>query len=231
MAKKVVVDFGHYKCDSGAVYNWNGKQIREVDLVIGMGNAMVEGLKRHGFEVLVTYGSLANRVSMANKFKADLFVSIHTNAGGGDGCEVYWTGSNKNTEKLAKLCLENILEDKLNNSRGVKKSAFYVLKYTNMPACLVETGFGDNVEDRKSIDTLKERQAFGEALTEAVCEYFNVKYKGESKPTEKPTTTSKIFRVKDNGKQIGAYSREESVISEVTKLIKAKKSKIQITYS
>lgn len=88
---------------------------------------------------------LRKAVELANKSKADLFVSIHFNAGGGKGCEAYtWKG--KKVKQAVDIC-DNLSKEGLRN-RGVKDgSSFYVVKYTNMTAILVEICFVDNKRD------------------------------------------------------------------------------------
>lgn len=85
-------------------------------------------------------------VNKVNKVRdADLFVSIHFNAGGGQGCECYtWRG--KKTAAAVGICQEL---NKLGfRNRGVKDgSSFYVIKKTRIPAVLAEICFVDSVKD------------------------------------------------------------------------------------
>ncbi len=89
--------------------------------------------------------NLKDAVDLANKNKADLFISIHLNAGGGQGVECYtWKG-----EKLPlaeKIC-ENISKLGFKN-RGVKDgSHLYVIRKTKCKSILVECCFVDNTKD------------------------------------------------------------------------------------
>lgn len=87
----------------------------------------------------------SNAVAIANKAKADLFISIHFNAGGGRGTEVFtWKG-----KKLSRAVniVRNISDLGFRN-RGVKDgSDFYVIKKTNMQSLLVEVCFVDSFYD------------------------------------------------------------------------------------
>lgn len=90
---------------------------------------------------------LAGVVKKANATNADLFVSIHFNAGGGKGSECYtWKGKKSPQavgvcEELSKLGFKN---------RGVKDgSQFYVVAKTTMNAVLVEVCFVDSKTDIK----------------------------------------------------------------------------------
>lgn len=88
---RLCIDQGHGGSDPGAV--GNGLQEKDVNLIIG--NMVREYLKRYS-EVYVfrtrgddSFVSLRTRCGIANENKADLFVSFHSNAGGGSGFESY----------------------------------------------------------------------------------------------------------------------------------------------
>ena len=89
--------------------------------------------------------NLKEAVTLANNEGADLFVSIHLNAGGGTGSEAYTWNAKKTThavgvcEELAKLGFKN---------RGVKRgNGLYVIKNTQMSSLLIEVCFVDNKQD------------------------------------------------------------------------------------
>lgn len=85
-------------------------------------------------------------VDLSNSKNADYFISIHLNAGGGTGCEVYtWQG---NKLAIADEICKNISKSIGIRNRGVKDgSKLYVIKNTKCPAILVEACFVDNLED------------------------------------------------------------------------------------
>lgn len=101
---RIVVDPGHGGKDAGAV---RGKY-REKDWNLAVGNELVRLLKKGGFEVISTrstdkFIALGERAKISNEFKADLFVSIHTNATknkNANGFQVYFR-SEKATDKEA----------------------------------------------------------------------------------------------------------------------------------
>ena len=88
---------------------------------------------------------LQKSVQIANKARADMFLTIHLNAGGGQGCEAYtWKG--EKVEQAVNMCKQLAAEGFKN--RGVKDgSAFYVIKKTQMTAILLEVFFLDNRKD------------------------------------------------------------------------------------
>ena len=89
--------------------------------------------------------NLKEAVQLANNKCADLFLSIHLNAGGGQGCEAFtWKG--QQVTQAVKAC--NNLAALGFKNRGVKDgSGLYVIKNTKCTAILIEVCFVDNAAD------------------------------------------------------------------------------------
>jgi len=102
---RIVIDPGHGGKDPGAVRR---KSAKEKDMNLTVAKHLYDYLKKQGFEVKLTrnddsFVTLAGRSKIANDYKADLFVSIHTNAAkrtAAHGFEVYFR-SDKATDKEA----------------------------------------------------------------------------------------------------------------------------------
>ena len=89
--------------------------------------------------------NLKEAVTLANNEQADLFISIHLNAGGGSGCEAY-TYKGKQLAQAVKMC--SYLKKLGFKNRGVKDgSGLYVIKNTKCTAILLEVCFVDNKAD------------------------------------------------------------------------------------
>lgn len=88
--------------------------------------------------------SLAARVNKANANGGDLYVSIHLNAGGGHGTEVFTYQGRELS--YARNVLNNICALGYRN-RGLKGDSLYVTNHTKMDAFLLECCFIDNQED------------------------------------------------------------------------------------
>ena len=98
-------------------------------------------------QAATTAANLAEICRLANKQTLDLFVSIHFNAGGGRGTEVYTYGA-RTFDAAVNTC-KNISALGF-NSRGIKDgSHLYVLKYTSARAMLVEVCFVDTDDAQK----------------------------------------------------------------------------------
>ena len=171
MSKIVVIDAGHghytpgKRCLDGT---------REWDLNSRIANILAEMLTDRVYRADDVSGktdvSLWNRVTLSNKVNADLYISIHHNAGlngkQGGGTVVYYYSRNKVRERQAKVLYHSIVaETRLvgNRAQKVIKKAFYVLRKTKGPAFLVENGFMDSVTDMPIITTEAhaERTAIG----------------------------------------------------------------------
>lgn len=95
--------------------------------------------------------NLKAAVNLSNENSADLFISIHLNAGGGHGCEAYtWKG--KQSKRALNIC-KNLAKLGYTN-RGVKDgSGLYLIKNTKCEAILIETCFVDNASDVNLLKT------------------------------------------------------------------------------
>jgi N-acetylmuramoyl-L-alanine amidase len=97
---------------------------------------------------------LSDRVNSANNFNADIYLSIHHNAGANrttaGGVSVFYYSQKEERKKQADNLYKCLISKNGligNRSTPVQKSAFYVLKNTKMPAFLIENGFMDSKTD------------------------------------------------------------------------------------
>ena len=97
--------------------------------------------------------SLNTRVTRANKIKDSFLVSIHANAGGGTGSELFISeNASKTSQKIAATAqteYKKVFEGK--KWRGIKKKNFTMVYKTVMPAVLFECFFMDNKKECKEI--------------------------------------------------------------------------------
>lgn len=170
MSKRIFFDAGHGGKDPGAV-----KYVREADVAIKVVKFACAYLKNN-FDCEVypdtTDDSTQTISKRANNWKADLFVSVHFNAGGGDGFEaLVYSAKNKS---LGECFVEHVLAVG-QNSRGVKyRPELNVLRLTKMDAVLCEVAFVDNRSDIKDWDEDHELKVMGEALAKASAEYLGL---------------------------------------------------------
>ncbi|MEG0480903.1 MAG: N-acetylmuramoyl-L-alanine amidase [Clostridium sp.] len=159
--------------------------IKESEETRRLGNLIINYLKSMGQTVIncsvdiaeSSSDSLKRRVETANSSSLDIFVSIHFNAGGGHGTEVFTYDAKPLPE--AKAILDNMARIGFTN-RGIKNgSHLYVIRKTNVTAMLVEVCFVDNKED-----TVKYHENI-ERIAKAIADGIVVK----SPPIVKPPVT------------------------------------------
>lgn len=129
-----------------------------------------------------TTESLALIVQQANREDLDWFISIHFNAGGGRGVEVY-TYEGRKYEDAIKVC-ENIAALGF-KYRGVKAgSGLYVIRKTKAKSMLIEVCFVDTEDANHYLQVGHE--AVAEAIANALVNYVNPPKPVENPPTPKP---------------------------------------------
>lgn len=212
---KVFIDPGHGGHDPGAVCN----NRRESDDNLRLSDALARLLKRQGIEIMQSRVgdsdvSISERVSAANSWQADLFVSLHRNAfslPSACGTEL-WVYSNPTPEEMtvagtimAALCSAPTQQD-----RGVKRGNYGVLRDSRMPAVLVELGFITNSTDNELFD--KYLDEYAEVLCLGICAAVGVSYSDDARESEEESH-EKLFRV-----QAGAFKNRSSAERLVSKL-------------
>lgn len=205
--KTIVIDAGHnYEgMDTGA--RNEELDIHEEDITWQIADKLAKLLENMGYNVIMTRetqkSSIANtsttdslkaRVRLAHEKLADLFISIHCNIGGGNGAETYCFSTNSYAGYLAKLIQQNISDETELYDRGVKTAEFYVIKYTRMPAVLVETGFMDSEKDIKILTSEKGQKKIAQAIADAVDEYANTEMTALAESADEKTVEQADFQ-------------------------------------
>lgn len=179
---KVAIDMGHGGRDPGA----RGGGMLEKKINYNVGMELKRLLMVDGIDVVMTrqadeYLSLTQRALIANKAKADILVSIHHNAGGGDGFEVYYQIDPKWSDKSKRLAfMVGEQFEKLNNKRKItfrastrnaREDYYTILAVTEAPAIITEFAFLDSADVRE-VDTLAEQWEQAKAIHVAIKKYF-----------------------------------------------------------
>lgn len=158
-APRICVDPGHGGGDPGAIGNGLLEKDVTLDVALRLGQLLADdtadGSGGGAWEVLLTrtsdvFVSLLERVTLANAFGADSFVSIHANAFGdpaANGTETYAFAEGTTAALLRDAIHARMLEAWGLTDRGTKTANFYVLVNTAMPASLSEMGFVTNPGD------------------------------------------------------------------------------------
>ena len=167
----VILDAGHGAHDRGAraVY---GKY--EKDLALDVTKRAAEKLRRAGFRVILTrdrdvFISLPKRVSIAQRYRNAVFVSVHFNwarRSSASGIETFYYSPK--SRRLAANLQKEILRADRGINRGVKSARFYVLRNNPRPAVLLELGFLSNARDNRLAQDAGHRADLAEAIARGI---------------------------------------------------------------
>ena len=192
MTKKIYINPGHSNADHGSV----GYET-ERELNVKVSKYQKDYLaSKYVCDVRMnpgTIGSLSAIIKDANDWGADLFVSNHFNAGGGDGYEALVYSENRT--RLGEI-FEKHVKAIGQNSRGVKlRPDLAVLRDTEMPAVLNEGAFIDNKSDIQDWNEDRELKKLGEAYAKATAEILSLPKKNKKQQNnvateEKPAKVS-----------------------------------------
>ncbi|MGH7556419.1 MAG: N-acetylmuramoyl-L-alanine amidase [Gemmatimonadota bacterium] len=173
---KICVDAGHGGVDPGAV----GRQpfrLEEKDVTLAVAFLLEEELAVRGHDVVMprrqdrTLASLP-RAEFANRFEADLFVSLHANAAASErveGMEIFhFPGSRAGRQAAASILTRMLATFPDHENRGVKEADFTVLRETAMPAVLVELEFLTNPAQLRFLADAKNQRGLARAFAEGI---------------------------------------------------------------
>lgn len=119
----------------------------------------------------------------AATYKPDIGVSVHVNASGGNGFEVYHP-TEKNVETSKALC-QSIADEVKNIGQQLRSpvlrttTALFGTLMNAFPApyAYCEMGFIDNEEDYRRFDTEAEQKKFGIAYAKGILKYLGITWK------------------------------------------------------
>jgi hypothetical protein len=163
----------------------------EAQYALIVANLAQQILTAAGYDVRVDQ-DFTNSPPNANSWGADIFVSIHTNAGGGHGTEVLYKSAGGRT--LADHVLQGLLGALPYQSRGLKfRDDLYVLNATSMYAALAESLFHDCARtsgyqghppsETDFLRSAEGQQAIAAGIAAGVCTYFGGTCAGGGTPT------------------------------------------------
>ena len=119
---------------------------------------------------------LLNRRKLIENCGAQLFVSIHMNyfeQSQYKGAQVFYSPINPNSKAFAQRVKDSLLATlKDDNKREIKQAydSIYLMKYTSMPAVLVECGFLSNPEEEALLNTKDYQKKLAKAICNAISE-------------------------------------------------------------
>jgi N-acetylmuramoyl-L-alanine amidase len=178
----IILDNGHGSNTPGKCSPvWpDGSQLFEYEFNRDIVRRIKEVLTDTDIRVLVPEKwdvSLATRVDRANAITRDsgakntLLISIHANAGGGTGWEVWTSPGNTRSDVFASNMFVEIekllsgfpMRKDMSDGDPDKEANFYILKYTICPAILTENLFMDRETDCRFIMSEAGRKLIAQA--------------------------------------------------------------------
>lgn len=216
----IAIDAGHYKgtpgrrclaaLDPGETREWelNRRVADKLEaLLAGYDCQVLRVDDRTGDKLL----GLGDRVAAANGWPADVYLSIHHNAGikggSGGGCVVYTAPGCQAKSKALQRAAYGAVVSRTglvgNRATPMMERSLYVLRRTKMPAILIECGFMDSKTDVPVILGPYFGSQVAKGLLAALVEVFNLSERKEvrerMKYTKRGNTRVVEVPVKDFG--------------------------------
>jgi N-acetylmuramoyl-L-alanine amidase len=128
---------------------------------------------------------LNERCDRANKVAANhpgaFLVSVHANAGGGTGWEVFTSVGETESDRIADIFYKEAerefpefrMRKDLADGDYDKEAHFYILKHTTCPAILTENFFMDHKKDLELLISDEGRQRIAKMHFNAIAKYMN----------------------------------------------------------
>lgn len=191
--KTILLDAGHGGVING-VYQTKGKRSPEFDQGVlyegefnrAIVNRLIVMLEHHAVPYINLTSTnldigLDNRVDFANTLEKDykdtVYISIHANAGGGTGFEVFTSPGPTRSDDYAEVLIEQIekefselrLRADTKDGDHDKEARFYVLTQTRMPSVLIECAFMDTKSpDYLLLKSEQGRDRFAKAIFQGI---------------------------------------------------------------
>ena len=119
---------------------------------------------------------LQARCDVANKKKADIFLSLHMDAFTKDTASgttaYYYAEGAKESKKLADRVRTALLDQINTVDRGTQSCDFYVVRHTDMPAILLEMAFISHPKEEKFFDSDEGIKKAAQGIADGIADYF-----------------------------------------------------------
>lgn len=181
--KIVVVDAGHGGKMPGAVKKDICEKNLNLDIVLKLKEILD---KDKNIKVFYTRledvnPSFAERAGLANKLKADLFISVHNNASGSgkfnseNGTMVLYSPDENDdaSKRFAQICLKNVNESTGSKNLGVRKANdIYIVRESDVPVALIEVGYMTNTKELDNLCDADYQYKVAQGIYNAILEAF-----------------------------------------------------------
>lgn len=191
---------------------YSGVNTNEAETCRKIASYAKSALERNGYTVKqganTTTFEMDDRTAESNSWGADLHIAIHTNAGGGQGTEVFAYSGSMN-DKYVKAIYESVAAASIGKDRGIKNGDnLYEVTNTVAVCVYIECEF----HDTNGVWIVNNAKKLGEAIARGVCKAEGKSFK-EEVAQSKPSTTGKLYRV-----QVGAFKDKANAENMLTRL-------------
>ena len=177
-AYRIVVDPGHGGKDPGTTSRIG---LREKTITLPVAKDLARLLKEDGFDVIMTRQSdvfieLDERAAIANRFSADLFVSIHADACPDPfmrGFTVYTCRDPSAGSLGVATAVDEALHGASLEGLGIRQANYRVLVLTQCPAILVELGYLSNGLDAEMLADRANQARLARSIADGIAAYFS----------------------------------------------------------
>ncbi|MCX6334230.1 MAG: N-acetylmuramoyl-L-alanine amidase, partial [Bacteroidia bacterium] len=174
---KIAIEAGHGGSGFGAI-GLSGLVEKDINLDLSL--RLGELLKSMGAEIVQARDSdkdmgLIEKRNIVESSDADLFVSIHANAGGGGYLRVGGTSTyyhNSFWAPLAEKIYGRLLELGLKEFGVVGSFNYTPIRLSQMPSILVEQAFMSNAEDEEKLADPQFREQIAQKIYEGIIDYL-----------------------------------------------------------
>lgn len=176
--KTIIVDAGHGGKDPGTLGRYSTRPEKWINLAVA--SEVTDLLKAKGARVITTrsgdrFLELEERAAMADRYRADLFISIHSNASAKrteSGATVYVCRDSSWLSRKAAYAINASLVGAGFESNGISQADYKVLVLHNRPAVLLECGYLTNYAECRKMNTASYRDKLASAIVSGISNYL-----------------------------------------------------------
>lgn len=176
----IAVDAGHGGAEPGAI---GASGLMEKDVNLDIARRVAALLRTAGAKVYMIRDGDSTidfrvRPDMANKAGVEAFISIHSNSftdTSKRGTEVYYYQDGRAGQELAEAIHAALIPILGLPDRGVRTANYNVLRYTAMPAALVEVAYISNPTEEKLLADPAFREKAAQGIFAGILAYFRGK--------------------------------------------------------
>jgi N-acetylmuramoyl-L-alanine amidase len=173
----IVIDPGHGGKDPGAR---GMSRVPEKEIVLAVGNDVARLLSACGARVISTrtddrFIELDTRAAIAQRSRADLFVSIHADAASrksATGATIYIARSASRQSRQAARCIADAFARAGIQCRGIRRAGFRVLVGHSRPAVLIECGYLTNRVEARRLNSPAYLSQLASVITDGIATFF-----------------------------------------------------------